>query len=66
MTGQPAADVGRARGTPEHGQFFVAAEVSRRGYIATLTPRNTRGVDMLVACADASKSVGIQVRANQG
>lgn len=48
------------------GQYFVAAEVSRRGYIATLTLRNTRGVDMLVACSDASKSVGIQVKTNQG
>ncbi len=48
------------------GQFFVAAEVSRQGYIATLTLRNTRGVDMLVASADASKSVGIQVKTNQG
>jgi hypothetical protein len=48
------------------GQFFVAAELSRRGYIATLTLRNTRGVDMLVAAADASASVGIQVKTNQG
>jgi hypothetical protein len=48
------------------GQYFVAAELSRRGYIATLTLRNTRGVDILAARADASKSVGIQVKTNQG
>jgi len=48
------------------GQFFVAAEISRKGHIATLTLRNTRGIDMLVARADGSDSVGIQVKTNQG
>lgn len=48
------------------GQFFVAAEISRKGHIATLTLRNTRGIDMLAARADASASVGVQVKTNQG
>jgi hypothetical protein len=48
------------------GQYFVAAELSRLGYIATLTLRNTRGVDLLVARGDATKSVGVQVKTNQG
>ena len=48
------------------GQFFVAAELSRRGFIATLTLRNTRGVDLPVASANASMSVGVQVKTNQG
>ena len=48
------------------GQYFVAAELSRRGYIATLTLRNTRGVDLLVAREDATRSVGVQVKTNQG
>src|SRR5437660_12290839 len=29
------------------GEYFVAAELSRRGYIASLTLRNTRGIDVL-------------------
>ena len=44
----------------------MAAELSRRGYIASITLRNTRGVDILAANADATKSVGIQVKSNQG
>src|SRR5438132_1002560 len=48
------------------GEYFVAAELSRRGYIASLTLRNTRGIDLLVSNPDATKSVGLQVKTNQG
>lgn len=48
------------------GEYFVAAELSRRGYVASLTLRNTKGIDVLAANADASKSVGIQVKTCQG
>jgi hypothetical protein len=48
------------------GEYFVAAELSRRGYVASLTLRNTRGIDILASNTDATKSVGIQVKANQG
>jgi hypothetical protein len=48
------------------GEFFVAAELSRRGYIASLTLRNTRGIDVLASNQDATKSVGIQVKTCQG
>jgi hypothetical protein len=48
------------------GEYFVAAELSRRGYVATLTLRNTRGIDILAANADATKSVGIQVKTHHG
>jgi hypothetical protein len=48
------------------GEYYVAAELSRRGYIASITLRNTRGVDVLCSNADASKSVGIQVKARNG
>lgn len=48
------------------GEYFVAAELSRRGYVASLTLRNTRGIDILVSNADATRSVGIQVKAKQG
>lgn len=47
------------------GEYFVAAELSRRGYVASLTLRNTKGIDILVSNADATKSVGIQVKTTQ-
>lgn len=48
------------------GEYFVAAELSRLGYVASITLRNTRGIDILATNADASRSVGIQVKANRG
>src|SRR5436305_5895634 len=48
------------------GEYFVAAELSRRGYVASLTLRNTRGIDILASNTDATKSVGIQVKTCQG
>lgn len=47
------------------GEYYVAAELSRRGYVASLTLRNTRGVDLLVSNAEATRSVGIQVKTRQ-
>ena len=48
------------------GVHLVAAELSRRGYVASITLRNTRGMDILVSNADASRQVGIQVKTHQG
>ena len=48
------------------GEYFVAAELSRRGYIASITLRNTKGIDILASNQEASKSVGIQVKTSQG
>lgn len=48
------------------GEYFVAAELSRRGYIASLTLKNTKGIDLLVSNEDGTKSIGIQVKTNQG
>jgi hypothetical protein len=48
------------------GEYFVAAELSRRGFVASITLRNTRGIDILASNADATKSVGIQVKTCQG
>jgi len=48
------------------GEYFVAAELSRRGYIASMTLRNTKGIDILASNQDASRSVGIQVKTNCG
>lgn len=47
------------------GEYFVAAELSRLGYVASLTLKNTRGIDILASNADATRSVGIQVKARQ-
>lgn len=48
------------------GEYFVAAELSRLGYIASVTLRNTRGIDILVSNASATRQIGIQVKTNQG
>lgn len=47
------------------GEYFVAAELSRRGWIASISLRNTRGIDILVTNAEASRSVTIQCKTNQ-
>jgi len=47
------------------GEYFVAAELSRRGHIASISLRNTRGIDILATNADASRSVTIQCKTNQ-
>ena len=44
------------------GEYFVAAELSRRGYIASITLRNTASVDILASSADGSRQVAIQVK----
>lgn len=48
------------------GVHFVAAELSRLGYVATITLRNTRGIDILTSSARSSRSVGIQVKTTRG
>ncbi len=48
------------------GEYYVAAELSRRGYIATITLRNTENIDILASRPDGSKTVGIQVKTIQG
>ena len=47
------------------GEYFVAAELSRRGYIASISLRNTRGVDVLATNQDGSRSVTIQCKTSQ-
>lgn len=42
------------------GEYFVAGELSRRGYIATLTLRNTTGVDIIAS--NGSRAINIQVK----
>jgi hypothetical protein len=38
------------------GEYFVAAELSRRGFIASITLRNTRGIDIVVTNKEATKN----------
>jgi hypothetical protein len=47
------------------GEYYVAAELTAKGYIASITLRNTRGVDILCSNSDATKSVAIQVKTNR-
>lgn len=47
------------------GEYFVAAELSRRGFLCSVTLKNTRGIDILVANEQATKNIGIQVKTNQ-
>src|ERR1700677_2520397 len=44
------------------GEYFVAAELSRLGYIASITLRNTRGIDILASNQNSTKTVAIQVK----
>ncbi len=46
------------------GEYFVAAELSRRGYIASISLRNTRGIDILVTNQEA-RSITIQCKTRQ-
>jgi hypothetical protein len=47
------------------GEYYVAAELSRRGYIASISLRNTRGMDILATNQDGTRSVTIQVKTTQ-
>lgn len=47
------------------GEYFVAAELSRRGYIASITLRNTKGVDILCSNTDVTRQFGVQVKTNR-
>ncbi len=47
------------------GECFVAAKLSRRGIIASISLRNTRGIDILATHHDASRAITIQCKTNQ-
>jgi hypothetical protein len=44
------------------GEYFVAAELSRRGYIASITMRNSPGIDILATTLKAKRAVTIQCK----
>ena len=46
------------------GEYLVAGELSLRGFLASITLRNSRGIDIVASSADGSTSVSIQVKTN--
>lgn len=46
------------------GVYLVAAELSKRGYIASTTSRSTFGADILVTNQNCSKAYSVQVKTN--
>lgn len=46
------------------GVFLVAAELSRRGFIASPTSRNAQGADLLVTNAKGKRTFAVQVKTN--
>ncbi|MNR82475.1 hypothetical protein D3C72_132340 [compost metagenome] len=47
------------------GEYFVAAELTRRGFIASITLRNTRGIDILATPESGGQAIEIQVKTSQ-
>ncbi|HVP48543.1 MAG TPA: hypothetical protein VMT32_18235 [Bryobacteraceae bacterium] len=44
------------------GEYFTAAELSRRGWIAVLTLKNTPNIDLIATTPDGKRTVNIQVK----
>lgn len=47
------------------GEYFVAPELSRKGFIAAVTLRNTRGADILVSRPGDNRFATVQVKTLQ-
>ena len=45
------------------GEYFVMAELTRRGYVASLTSKNTKAIDLLVSDKNGKQLAAIQVKA---
>jgi hypothetical protein len=46
------------------GEYLVAGELSFRGYIASITLRNSRGIDIIASNSEGTKSISVQVKTN--
>jgi len=44
------------------GEYYVCAELCKRGYLALMTPKNNPLFDVVVSNSDGSKTVSIQVK----
>lgn len=62
MADQDKQDRGQTIRTGIAGEFFVAGELSKRGWIATLTAKNTPDVDVLASRPTGDVHVRIQVK----
>lgn len=47
------------------GEYYVAAELSRRGFLAAITLRNSDGVDILVSNFSGNQLFSVQVKTTQ-
>ena len=47
------------------GVHYVAAVLSEKGYIVTITARNAPGIDIMASTPDLKKAFNIQVKANK-
>ena len=47
------------------GEYFVAAELSRRGFIASITMHNSPGIDILATDINAKETVTIQCKTSR-
>jgi hypothetical protein len=48
------------------GEYYAAAELSRRGFLATITNRNAERIDILAAKPSSGRALKIQVKTIQG
>lgn len=48
------------------GEYYVAAELSRNGYLAAVTLRNSDGIDILASDIEGKNQIAIQVKTTQG
>lgn len=46
------------------GEYLVAWELTLRGWLASITLRNSRWIDIVASNGDASESISIQVKTN--
>lgn len=44
------------------GEYFVAAELSRQGWIAAMTIKNTPNIDVIATTPDGNRTLNIQVK----
>ncbi len=46
------------------GEYLAAGELSLRGWVSSITLRNSRGIDIIASNPEGTKSISIQVKTN--
>ena len=46
------------------GEYLAAGELTLRGYVSSITLRNSRGIDIIVSNAEGTCSITVQVKTN--